>query len=80
MTTRHRCILCALAVAALLCGCGQTGALYLPGERVKTPVEIRTTTTPAPAPPPAQAPAQPPSPAPPAAPDEKKDAPKPPGA
>lgn len=42
----------ALAAAALLAACGQTGALYLPDEGVTTPVEIRgpATTAPAPAP------------------------------
>jgi predicted small lipoprotein YifL len=41
----------ACASAILLAACGQTGALYLPDESVKTPVEIRTpgTTTPEPA-------------------------------
>jgi len=44
--------LAALAAAALLAACGQTGALYLPDEGVTTPVEIRgpATTAPAPAP------------------------------
>jgi predicted small lipoprotein YifL len=42
----------AVALAALLAACGQTGALYLPDEGVETPVEIRgpATTAPAPAP------------------------------
>jgi predicted small lipoprotein YifL len=31
-----------LAAAAGLASCGQTGALYLPDESVRTPVEIRT--------------------------------------
>ena len=47
--------LCLAALAAtVLAACGQTGALYLPDERIQTPVEI----TPAPAPaatPPAEA-------------------------
>ncbi len=34
-------------------GCGQTGLLYLPDERVETPVEIRTPGAAAPAPAPA---------------------------
>ncbi len=45
-----------LACAGLLAGCGQTGALYLPDQAVKTPVEVH------PAPPPsgdAAAPARP---------------------
>jgi len=29
-----------LAGAGLLAGCGQTGALYLPDQAVKTPVEV----------------------------------------
>jgi predicted small lipoprotein YifL len=40
----------ALAAAALLAACGQTGALYLPDEGVTTPVEIRGPATTAPAP------------------------------
>ncbi len=43
-----------LLVAAALAACGQTGALYLPDEEVKTPVEIRapapTPTAPVPEP------------------------------
>jgi len=35
---------------AVLAGCGQTGALYLPDEGVETPVEIRGPATPAPEP------------------------------
>lgn len=34
-------ILIALALATAAAGCGQTGALYLPDDRVETPVEIR---------------------------------------
>jgi len=36
-----------MATMALLAGCGQTGALYLPDQDVKTPVEIRGPATPA---------------------------------
>lgn len=44
-------ILLRLTAPALLAGCGQTGALYLPDEGVETPVEIRTApTAPTPAP------------------------------
>jgi predicted small lipoprotein YifL len=39
-----------LSCCAVLAGCGQTGALYLPDEGVETPVEIRGPATPAPAP------------------------------
>ena len=65
-----------LALLALA-GCGQTGALYMPDEGVETPVEVRTSTTPAATPAPATeaAPASAPAPAP----DEKdkdKDQPK----
>lgn len=31
-----------LASMSAIAGCGQTGALYIPDESVKTPVEIRT--------------------------------------
>jgi len=55
----------ATLAAALLAACGQTGALYLPDERIQTPVEI----TPAPAPAPAPA-ATPPT-------DATPDKPKP---
>lgn len=52
-------ILLALALAAIAAGCGQTGSLYLPDDRVETPVEIRgpgeTVPTPAPAAPAAPA-------------------------
>ncbi len=34
-------ILIALALALAAHGCGQTGSLYLPDDRVETPVEIR---------------------------------------
>ncbi|MBP6514009.1 MAG: lipoprotein [Steroidobacteraceae bacterium] len=40
--------LAALAVT-LLAACGQTGALYLPDERIQTPVEIKPAPAPAPA-------------------------------
>lgn len=36
-----------LIAVAILCGCGQTGPLYLPDEGVTTPVEVRSPTTPA---------------------------------
>ncbi|MBX3704325.1 MAG: lipoprotein [Steroidobacteraceae bacterium] len=42
--------LAALAAAALLAACGQTGQLYMPDEGVTTPVEIRGPGTAAPAP------------------------------
>jgi predicted small lipoprotein YifL len=35
---------------AVLAGCGQTGALYLPDQSVETPVEIRGPGEPAPVP------------------------------
>ena len=34
-------IFLALALAIAAAGCGQTGSLYLPDDRVETPVEIR---------------------------------------
>lgn len=43
--------LCLATLAAtLLAACGQTGALYLPDERIQTPVEITPAPAPAPAP------------------------------
>ncbi len=64
-----------LAPAALLAGCGQTGALYMPDEGVTTPVEVRTTQTPAPESAPTPAPT--PTPAPVPKPEDKdKDQPK----
>lgn len=42
------CVFTGLIAAALLCGCGQTGPLYLPDEGVTTPVEVRSPTTPVP--------------------------------
>jgi len=56
-----------------LAGCGQTGALYMPDEGVETPVEVRTTQTPAPeaAPTPAPVPETPPKPE-----DKDKDQPQ----
>ena len=39
-----------LALAIAAAGCGQTGALYLPDDRVETPVEIRGPGETAPAP------------------------------
>jgi hypothetical protein len=51
----------AVALAALLAACGQTGALYLPDAGVETPVEIRGPAAPAEQPP-AAAPTPEPSP------------------
>jgi predicted small lipoprotein YifL len=45
--TRHSLRL-APALFLATAGCGQTGALYLPDAGVETPVEIRTSPTPAP--------------------------------
>jgi predicted small lipoprotein YifL len=59
------------AVLMTLAGCGQTGALYLPDEGVTTPVEVRTTQTPAPESAPTPAPAPEPKPE-----DKDKDQPK----
>ena len=58
-------------VLLALAGCGQTGALYLPDQGVETPVEVRTTQSPAAesAPTPAPAPAPKPE-------DKDKDQPK----
>ena len=66
-----------LAILALA-GCGQTGALYLPDEGVETPVEVRTTQTPATesAPLPATAPAPAPEPTPKPEDDKDKDQPQ----
>lgn len=62
-------IVLVLAFAIAAAGCGQTGSLYLPDDRVETPVEIRGPGETAP----------PAAPAPPAE-DEKKEKPaKPPG-
>jgi predicted small lipoprotein YifL len=44
------------AALAVLAGCGQTGALYLPDAGVETPVVIRSPATTAPEPAPAPAP------------------------
>jgi predicted small lipoprotein YifL len=57
-----------LMLAALLAGCGQTGALYLPDEGVESPVEVRPATPPAPAPAPTPEPE-----------DEDQDRDQPPG-
>lgn len=63
------------AAMLALAGCGQTGALYLPDEGVSTPVEVRTTQTPAPETAPTPAPT--PTPAPEPKPEDKdKDQPK----
>lgn len=57
-----------LMLAALLAGCGQTGALYLPDVGVESPVEVRPATPPAPAPAPTPEPE-----------DEDQDRDQPPG-
>ena len=65
-----------LALLALA-GCGQTGALYMRDEGVTTPVEVRTTQTPAPETAPTPAPIPAPTPAPASKPEEKdKDQPE----
>jgi len=65
------------AVLFALAGCGQTGALYMPDEGVTTPVEVRTTQTPAPETAPTPAPIPAPTPAPASKPEEKdKDQPE----
>ncbi len=56
MRARHPVLLLIAAAIAALSACGQTGALYLPDEGVRTPVEIRTPATTAPTPAPAPAP------------------------
>jgi len=65
------------AVLFALAGCGQTGALYMPDEGVTTPVEVRTTQTPAPETAPIPAPSPAPTPAPAPKPEDKdKDQPQ----
>ncbi len=71
----------ALALAALLAACGQTGALYLPDSGVETPVEIRGPAAPAqqpqaPAPTPESAPSSPQEPPAESPPEKDEDAEK----